>query len=406
MALGTLAFLILALAVLYLPQQPLSVPRRETRVPLLLLASVLVVYLIQFHFGEGNPALGEPWKLAIGVAIAGAAWLCWARSHNAIAVLSFIALVVFIAVQDIHALSYDALPAMLHLVFKANQSLSAGLNPYVSPGINYFPALWLPYFPVIGAGIDPRVLNLTLFVLLGVILFWASQRLFLPHAPYYYRLALTTCAILLLNPGIILEGMKDQVLVDWVYVTIAALGLLMGMPRWSSVGFGLSFAARQTSLVLIPVVFLEFHRRFAKGLAWFVFAMVIAAAILVPFLLANPFAFVDWTFLYNQRWFIDRWIQDQAQARAISFSAIFFITGLEYLLQPIQIVLVLMLSALYAIVPSSTVSVTVRRCALVYFIFLLFNPVIWNYYYVQFLLLTIVFLFSRLRETMSTEGQG
>jgi hypothetical protein len=392
-------FILAAILVLYLPDDEIF--KRFTpspQLPFVMLVSIFIFYLFQYQLGKSNSALVGLPNFILSLVITGLACVCWLRRWDAVAAVLVLGLVSWVAVYDLHAIPFSSVDAMLHWVQEANQSLLAGKNPYSSVGLNYFPALWLPYTAVVLLQLDPRFLNIALLVLLGSGLFIVAYKLLGEQSLDLYYLAIAGCMILILNPGIIHEAVKDQVLPDWIYLAIFAFGLALLSPAYSALGLGLSIAARQTSLIFLPITFIEFRRKFDHGTVWFLLTILLSSVIILPFFFWDATAFVDWTFMFNQRWFIDRWMADQAQANAISLAPPFFVAHAENLLQPIQIVGVGLLTLWFFFKKANAISGIIRRFALVYLVFLLFNPIIWNYYYIQFLLLILFFIFAKFKE--------
>lgn len=396
---GTGVFVILAMLTLYLTDGRYL--KRWKRPPYLsfgILVGVLIIYLVEYRLGTSAPLFADPLNFSIGLVVAGLACVCWWTEKDLLAGVLVLSLVGWIAVSDLYAIPYSSVPAMLHWVQAANQALFLGKNPYTAAGLNYFPALWLPYAVVEMLRLDPRVLNIALLLLLGGGLFVTTHRHLKAQSRDLYLLAIAGCLVLLCNPGVIHEAVEDQVLPDWIYVGIFAVGLLSASSACSALGLGLSVAARQTSLILIPLAWIEFRARFTGGIRWFLLTLLLGGLFVLPFVFWDARAFVDWTFIFNQRFPLDRWAADRAQANAISVAPPFFLADVEYTLQPIQVVLMGSLYAFSYFGRTRSASVVIRRFALVYLVFLLLNPVIWNYYYCQFFLLVLFFIFARFQE--------
>jgi hypothetical protein len=402
---GTFLFVLVSLCILYSPMLELRIDWKRWRVPQWLLILIMAFYVAQYHFGQANRLLASLPLFLSGLSLAFLAVVFWLKRRHKLGVTFFLALVTLLAIQSIESLSWAQVPAMLVWVANANYSLIGGHNPYIASGLNYFPVLWLSYLPAAILSLDPRVMNILFLVLVSLVWLQVSERLFLKQFPDFYFAGILGCVVLFLNPGVVQESIKDQVLPDWIYISLFVAGLVLTLPTWSAAGLGLSIAGRQTSLVLLPFALTEFAQRFRYGVRWFVLGIGVAALFILPFLLWNPNAFIGWTFFFNEQWGLQRWAQDRAQANAFSLAAPFFVAGIPQLLQVIQVVLVGTLLVLFTRVRTTTISGSLSRFAIVYLIFLLFNPMIWNYYYIEFFILVLAFIFSRLFEIAGADGQ-
>ena len=112
-------------------------------------------------------------------------------------------------------------------------------------------------------------------------------------------------------------------------------------------------------------------------------AGIVAAALLLPWFLWTPGPFLDGTV----RWFNDldryprtKWQVDHSWREITGFSGLFWEWGLETWLKPIQAGLILCVTAVFALRGARLVDLG-RHATAIFLLFMLFNPVLWPYYY-------------------------
>lgn len=176
----------------------------------------------------------------------------------------------------------------------AGQGLTHGLNPYElafpasPPGqtdhcFTYLPATVLLTTPGVWFG-DARWAELALLLGAGMVLVWHLQR------RGGARLSLAVLVVVLPGTVYLVQQAWTETLLLPALVATAVLAD-RGRTGWAAVAFGVALATKQHVVLLVPVLLL-WHRFRLREL---VVAGGTAAALTVPWLLANPARFVGCT---------------------------------------------------------------------------------------------------------------
>jgi hypothetical protein len=345
-----------------------------------------------------DSAFAIPWNALV---IAAPLLLCVAAFEQWPALrIGGIVAAVGIAVRLVHfaRFSMDEGADMLPLTRSAIARFLTGNSPYTYYNLpdpvplTYYPLTWLAFLPAYLLHVDLRWTNLVaeLAVLAAIVsagtdrrktsipqsgtpsmnaggaavLAWSFQFL-LPSSVYFDRITTAPVAWALLAWCLVLCANESRH--DWLVV-------------------GLTAAATPLASILAPFVFLTWWWRrnslrdaAVRGAK----AGLVAIGILAPFVVWSPRGFVDGAIL----WFNDpsrypgvTWKAYQPWQQYIGFGGLFWRTGLERMLAPIQWLLVGSLVVLFARRRPEADSLASHLSA-AFVVFMAFNTVHWPYFY-------------------------
>ena len=389
----------------------------------------LVAYLTWFAATrapyEGTEAVRPPWWLGLAMMTASFGLTCFFYSPMLapmgwmppVAAVPLIALVVHrrwgyrganavfllaIGVLFVYVISrfpHDSAGDMLQIIDFASNDLLRGENPYRHyftsakrdvPFV-YWPVLWLPYVPLIAAGVDLRVLNLLVFVLLTLLFFRVAgggergaEALALVVLPF------------LLSSQVFQMVVWGHSWVYWLLVTALLVLLVRRQFLAAAVVFGLCLATRPTALFLAgPIVAFLWSR---EGVGWVLRGGAVSAAVVVaihvPFVVAFGDGFVNNTYSIL--------LGVNQELKHFSLLAFLKDAGLGALGNLVQVVITLAL--MYVIVRKRSLAPDqfVMLAGLAYFWMILFAPYATRYvYFPAYLLVALGLLISYRRETVA-----
>ena len=367
------------------------------RAPLLLatvfLALAVPLFLAEAHvyarFGYHlRPALAAPVFLVSLLALA--SHLLPRRAPTA----TRLALTLAAVVAAVSLLSLRSFPLalqrsdMLPLLAAANHTLLQHHDPYrlyTFPSetvlLTYLPGTLLAFLPTTALHLDLRLTNLfalLLFIPLTLAATRPSQRL----------RAVALLANFLLGPYLLY---RHELYTPPHWLTLAAALLLAhaGRLRLAALLFGVSIALSQFSWILLPfflLYLLQTHGPRA-ALKSFALSLLAAAALVLPFLLADSHAFLVGT--------LSHWSAIGLTARPINLS--FFtaaLVGPQHLpLVQLVVLAVLFLAALRTRA-CGTFAGTLRLMALALASFVLLNFLVWGYFFLLLELLILLHLLA------------
>jgi hypothetical protein len=240
-----------------------------------------------------------PWPLVAGsvLGISGFCQFKWGTRSSTIAFLCCALVVYIFLITRIPVVTGAA--NMLETVELAARSFMSGETPYrhfdTSGGpvnLGYLPGLWLPYLPLIKLGLDMRILNLLVLVLL-VVLFERN----VPDDARAHALSVTLYPFLLSSP-LALMVINGHVWPYWLFLLVTMLFLMKARFLPAAIFFGLCLASRQPALFLAGPLAAYMYR--ATGLKptlmYVAVAAIVYLAIVLPFAIWTGTEF--WTYNY------------------------------------------------------------------------------------------------------------
>ncbi len=277
---------------------------------------------------------------------------------------------------------------MLPLLQAAHHSLLSGADPYHLyrfPSevvyLTYLPGTLLAYLPATLLHVDPRLLNLVFVAMLAVLLF----RSLLPA----HRLHGTALlGLWLLSPYLLY---RHELYTEPHWLTLAASLLLLQRRcvARSALLFGLGIALSQFSWVLFPFFLLYLWQHTAPRAAVLAacIATASAAVLTLPFFLWSPHAFLFGV--------LSHWQNGGVNARPVNLSVVTaLLLGASHL-QLVQAALLAGILLWYALTRrSATFTGCLQAMSLVLAVFLLFNILVWGYFFLLLELLLLLSLFA------------
>jgi hypothetical protein len=297
----------------------LATPLQYQRLPLLIPrdAYLAVVVISTFVFLGASSVLRLPARTIVLGAVVGGVLL---RIHG-------------IAHHMLFSLHRDMLP----LVQYACGSALEGRNPYDlvywanhDLPLTYLPVMWITYLPAAWLGIDIRWTSVLLTVLIALMVMrWGSRpdpyggllgkassagdlvrrigRLLGPGGrESSAQVAFgTVAAVLMLQPEVVWNALFGEPIVFWFWLVLLLTLVRRGSGIGVAVVLGILLATRHFAVLLVPfvVMWLVQERGAKKGILLACVAGAVGCAILVPFLAANPDAFLygtmDWLLSYG-----------------------------------------------------------------------------------------------------------
>jgi hypothetical protein len=296
---ASLLFLLLVLLRRPPAGRPLSLPAVETGFAVLLAVELAVHALVPYRPEPPTPAIPIP-LLAVVALVALALWHApritnrvdgIARTRLAAAAIGVAVVTALLA--RVAIVAWDVEPGFdVHLIqISAGQAVLAGQNPYGVPTAYYAGYPYWPLSALLAAGGllfgDARWgLPIADAVTVGAFIAIARN----VGAPG--RLGALAAALLLWNSSglyITWQSLPEPAVIAFAALAVAAITRKGSRGRLAGVALGLAVATKQLGLGLLPLLPLSRDRR-----RWIAFAVavVVAAAILLPYLALNPSAFL------------------------------------------------------------------------------------------------------------------
>jgi uncharacterized membrane protein len=302
--------------------------------------------------------------------------------------------VVILAYIAIYLLSIWSFPNnvgrsdMLPLLSEAGKVLLGGHDPYrfyVFPiekvFLTYLPGTLLAFIPAVWLHIDLRFINILYVVILGILIYRAAAD--------RYRLEVAgLLGLFLLSPYVLY---RHEIYTQPHWLSIVACLLLMQRRRfiWAAAIFGVSAALSQFSWILFPflLLFIFRQRGYRGAVIWGAIALLVATAILGPFIGWSPH-----DFFYGV---LSHWQNMPVNARPVNFSYwIASFVGARHL-QWVQFV-VLAAFFLYCVVAQScrTLTQCLRWMAISLTAFVMLNILVWGYFFLLLEVILILYVMS------------
>ena len=301
---------------------------------------------------------------------------------TAIAIFAAVSLI-SIAFFPLHPQRSDMLP----LIQAACERFLAGNNPYTpyqlphTLPLTYLPGLWMSYLPGVFVGLDPRVTN-AVSILASMIVIYRSA------AAEQKNMVACFCGAFLMIPYLLY---RHEIYLGVFWLALSMVLYFESRNRWirTSVFLGIAASMSQFAWILIPFFLIAIFRKWNRRVALISTGLcgVTASVIVLPFAFHSPDNFLNGVFAH--------W-EGVLNITTINFS--FFILRLLPVddLKYLQMILVLILywfawrdrrrEKIYA------------YATIALMLFVLFNSVIWVYFYLTVLLLMIFSLVQAQKE--------
>lgn len=357
-----------------------------------------------------------PTRLALligGGALLVALAIGYSRGRRTAGTIALTALVLGTLVRLIHMRHIAIAPVngdMLPLVQGALDNLLAGRSPYMTyrmpwdVPLTYLPVTWLSYLPTYLLRLDLRWTNIAAEIVIGLALLWLSARRGAgpqtgPHGAstrQHDDPTLVLWAWLYLQPSVIHWDIGNSAPITWALLAMTLALVLAGSDRGGAVALGLTAAGTPLAAVFGPFIGLYWLRQrgLAATLRLVLLSAIVAAILVVPFLLWAPGDFINGTYRWFntlEGWPRQKWLETDPHIWEVitGFSGEFWSRGREGWLKPIQAVIVLGVAGLYWL-RGARADLLGRYAAAAYLGFMLFNPVLWPYLYNPALIVALV----------------
>lgn len=289
---------------------------------------------------------------------------------------------------------------MLPVIKEAGLSFLNGKSPYqiytlfngqelYQLPLAYLPMIWIPYLPLVFSGLDLRILSILALILTAFLFEQACRKI-----DFRKRLIFLS-TLFLLNPYILYR--HEVYTYFFLFIFALFLVFLIKDKTWpAAVLFGLSVSARQTMLILIPVLLVYLLKKygFKKTITLALVTSAVLAITVLPFFASSPTLFKYGVFDWFQR--DVKFATPSALRTAFNFSSLFGMFQLGELLQPLQAILIIIITA-HACFFLKDKKQLLAYLTFAYLVFLMFNPHLMGYMYLS--LLPLLFLY--LKETES-----
>jgi hypothetical protein len=275
--------------------------------------------------------------------------------------------------------------------------------------LTYLPLTWLTYAPAYLLNVDLRWINILAEVaILGAVWFVARPGAGRTNGAEEQGLILWSW--LFLSPSIIRWDLFTTAPIGWAAIAWTIALILRSRHRAAAVALGLTAATTPLIAVVGPFIALNWWRE----AGWLATARrlgqagVVCAIVLLPWLVWTPEAFLDGTV----RWFNDldrfpreKWVELKTWDEITGYSGFFWIWKIEHWLKPIQMSLLAVVVAVYAL-RGALLTDLGRHATAAFTLFMLFNPVLWPYLYNPALVTTLLTIATaNLREPASVRAR-
>jgi hypothetical protein len=174
------------------------------------------------------------------------------------------------------------------------------------------------------------------------------------------------------------------------------LALVTSRSRLAAIAVGVAAATTPLVAVFAPLVLLAWWRTdgLRAALVRAASALVVAAALIAPWVIWSPSAFFDGAVLWFNdldRFPRDKWIRFRTWQRYVGFSGLYWREGLEAWLKPTQALSVAIVTGLFAWAGGRPARLP-RFAAAAFTLFMCTNPVLWPYFYQPALLALLLAL--------------
>lgn len=350
-------------------------------------SGVLFMLSAQYYRSLGYLFFPRPTLLVFGFAsVLLVTFAVWPRPVAARTLLTGI----MVIVASVFALTIASFPVvvgrsdMLPLISAAGSSLLAGQNPYHFYGyplnnlfLTYLPGTWLAYFPAILLHLDLRWVTLFCECLVMFVVYRSVRR--------ENRLAATSLLAVFFCSPFLQYRHEIYTAPHWLILTAS---LLLGFRKrvwWSGVLMGVSLAMSQFSWVVFPFYLLFWLQSYGWRKALCAAMASIAGAFVIagPFILWSPKALIFGV--------LGHWQTVGMNARPANLS--YGVAGLvgRGHLQLVQAAVIIALLLFCVMTRSCSTTVgAMRWITTAVLLFVLLNFIVWGYFFLLVLLLTLV----------------
>lgn len=269
-----------------LSRTPLPAPERWPAWLGLAMMSVSWVLCAYFH----TDTLGRAGSVGVALAAPTVAGLCQRRWGEAGGVAAFLAAALALLVWLIVQIPHDGRGDMLQIIHFAATDLLRGETPFrpyftvsgMEVPFGYWPGVWLPYVPLVAFGIDLRVLNLGLLLLM-VLMFWRIAG----GGQAAARILAVVLFPFLLSAPLVQMVVSGHLWLYWLLVCITLALVVRGRHLAAAAVFGLCLATRPTVLFIAAPMFgwVWAHSGWRAALAGGGVAVAVLALCKLPFYL-------------------------------------------------------------------------------------------------------------------------
>ncbi len=323
------------------------------------------------QFGYALPALALlALALPVGIALIAASWRGRADGVRLFVVASGAYLasqILSMTWFPLHSGRSDMLP----LIAAAVRRLVTGANPYGlyeiphSVPLTYLPGAWLPFVPAVAFGLDPRVVqSLTTLAALALLVFAAPPS----------RRSITGClaALFLFAPYV---QYRHEIYLGTLWLSLALTAFLhaRGLSRSLGLALGWAVATSQFVWVILPVYVVQLYRKDGARRTVFVAATSLATSLILaaPFLVLGPQEFGRGVFGHWERTL-------NVTTANLSYFVVQFASFDGLRLVQAAAWLAALIVALKRLRPADS---PWGAMAAVLGVFVLFNSVVWVYFY-------------------------
>jgi hypothetical protein len=286
----------------------------------------------------------------------------------------FAASFAFIVTYALSILSFPLHPArsdMLPLIQAAGERFLSVGNPYTmytlphQLPLTYLPGMWMAYLPAVLFRFDLRVLHVAAVISSVLIVYAATPSKQKENTALF-------CGLFLMIPYL---HYRHEIYIGilWLSLSIMFFFHTKNKPILACVCLGISASISQFSWVLSPVLLLSIQKQYGwKVAAWgFGCCAAVACSILLPFWIQSPDAFYRGVFGHWEEGF---------NATTVNFS---YFASKILSLNSLKYVQILLLAATYFIARKNNhlPQRTYEFMTYALLFFLLFNPLIWVYFY-------------------------
>ena len=292
---------------------------------------------------------------------------------------------------------------MLPLIQKAGDVFLQGGNPYQIYYFSYplpltfWPGLWMPYLPATLLNFDPRWIGLFFWILISILLITFSLKKYKENH-HNHLLLLSGISIFTLQFSYHLLGFHafGHTFPLWFMMTLMVIALLDKRNLLSAFCLGFLLSTRQTSLILIPIVFAYWVSKnsLANSIKYLLIAILSFSIISLPFYVSTPEQFLQ-TPIQHYKKLGEYFVHLGKQGKAIET------IGFSYLIQKywgvnilnyLSYLSVLLISLFSFIVYKNPKQIAIwMSISMIFFSF--FTPIPWTYeYYPPMIMMTLALL--------------
>ena len=296
---------------------------------------------------------------------------------------------------------------MLPIIKSAITAFLSGDNPYQVynlPGpvpLGYFPLLWMSYIPAVVLRLDLRIVGLIICTAIFFVFWNESRRLkgTIGSKPLEALLAFFLGIVFFLSPYLIFFTATGHPYPYWLFLTFFLYFLQNDRLTLAAVFLGLAISTRQPATILVPFFLIYLFKNFPRRECFRCLLLLIlsSAFLVLPFLLADPKAFLLNPFHYVQ----PEWSGSRAAILgSVGLTNIFYYLGISRFLPLVQAVALILFSwlALFKVRDKVSLFVYSGLAVFLYNSFLFYIPS--HYFYIPAL---IILSFAAMVNLLRTE---